>query len=406
VKVPLLVAIAVAAWFAASMLVVGGDEGPADVTVDASAAEGEPGSEAGEILFVRNASTPFDPYLKDRANRAFIREHYTRMRGYPPFFDSSLRWAPPTHFYADLYAVYPSDRSERRLVNRHPNWILRDGAGQPLYVPFACDGSTCPAYAADPGNRAYRRYWIAHARRDLREGYRGVFIDNVNMLMRVGAGSGEEVAPIDPRTGEPMTLHDWQRYVAAFTRRIRAKLRGAEIVHNSIWFAEPRSEAVSRATRAADYVELERGFTDRGVLDDEDGSTYRSLLEHVDWIHSQGAAVMLEPYDLDAGLREFELANYFLVNEGSDMIASDFQANPDDWWPGWDTDLGAALGPRFEIEGGILRRDFENGLVLVNPPGSTEHRIAVPGSYTNLDGAPVGEVVLGSGEGAVLRGPA
>ena len=403
VKLPLFVALAVATAFAVVLLALGKDEGSADVTVGASAGGARPMPDAGHLRFVRNAGSPFDPYLR-RSNAKFMREHYWRMRGYPPFFDKALKWAPPTHFYTDLYAVYPSDRSERRLFEKHPDWILRDEAGQPLYVPFACEGGTCPAYAADPGNRAYQRYWIAHTLRDLEKGYAGVFIDNVNMIMRVGVGTGEEVAPIDPRTGSPMTLEDWQGYVAGFTKRIKSKLpRKAEIVHNSIWFSE-QSESVRKATRAADVIELERGFTDEGILDDEDGSLYREFLAHVDWIHSQGRAILLEPYDLDARLREFELANYFLVNEGKDMIASDFQANPDDWWPGWDTDLGAAFGPRATLEGGILRRDFENGLVLVNPPGSPEQRVAVPGSYTNLDGAPVSEVVLGPAEGAVLRG--
>ena len=408
-KLPLLVALALAIAFSVASLALDRGEESADITLDAAATTAAAGtgvSDAGEIRFVRNASSEFDPYLSDRGSRPFMREHYWRMRGYPPYFDRSLKWAPATHFYADLYAVYPSDRSERRLFEKHPGWILRDEAGQPLYVPFACENGSCPAYAADPGNRKYQRYWIAHARRDLDRGYAGVFIDNVNMLMRVGDGSGEEVAPIDPRTGTQMRLDDWQRYVARFTSRIRAELRRAEIVHNSIWFAEPRSDAVRRAARAADLVELERGFSDPGILEDQDGSTYRSFLEHVDWIHSLRRAVMLEPYDLDARLREFELANYFLVNEGGDMIVSDFEANPDDWWAGWDTDLGAALGPRVELESGILRRDFENGIVLVNPPGSSEQRIAVPSGYTNMDGAPVEEVVLAPSDGSVLVGSA
>ena len=118
------------------------------------------------------------------------------------------------------------------------------------------------------------------------------------MIMRVSDGLGVEIPPVDPRTGEPMTLADWQRYVAEFTERIRDELPEAEITHNAIWFAE-RSPAVRRQLEAADYVELERGFTDSGIAG-SDGSAYDSFLEYVDWVHGLGRPVLLEPFDLDA----------------------------------------------------------------------------------------------------------
>ena len=33
------------------------------------------------------------------------------------------------------------------------------------------------------------------------KGYKGIFVDDVNLAFNVGNGAGQTVAPIDPRTG-------------------------------------------------------------------------------------------------------------------------------------------------------------------------------------------------------------
>jgi len=360
------------------------------------------GSAAGRVRFVRNARTDFDPFIlgADKSQRSFIRTHYWRLRGYPPTSDTALGWAPPVHFYSDLYALYPSNSSDRGVIERHPDWILRNAEGNPLYVPFECSDGTCAAYAADPGNPQWRAHWIRDAHRQLRKGYRGVFIDNVNLLMRVSDGDGTEIAPIDPRTGQAMTELDWRGYVADFTRRIRRDLSRAEIVHNAIWFADQSDPAAWREIAAADLIELERGFSEPALIDG-DGSAYADLLAYVDLVHSRGTSVLLEPYDLDPSTRLFELASYFLVNAGRDAIASDYEADPGDWWPGWEAKLGAPLGPRY-FQGAVLRRDFERGVALVNPPGGAEQTVSLGGTYLDLEGVSAEQVTLGPGEGAVL----
>ncbi|HYU61735.1 MAG TPA: putative glycoside hydrolase [Solirubrobacterales bacterium] len=408
-RLVLLAGLAIVAAMALAVVTLSGDreeaEQPAAVALPGAGAPrpSASGDAAGQVRFLRDAESDFDPYLLDSTpeQRSFMRDHYWRLRGYPPTSDAALDWAPPIHFYADLYALYPGDPADRRLIEEHPQWILRDAQGRRLYVPFDCSGGTCPAYAADPGSAGWRAEWIARARAELEKGYAGVFIDNVNMVMRVGDGLGQEVAPLDPRTGEAMTLADWQGYVAAFVREIRDAFPRAEIVHNVIWFAK-RSPAVRSEIEAADYVELERGFSDTGIADRQ---AYSSLLDYVDWVHSLGSSMILEPYDLDDQRRLFELASYFLINEGGDAIASDFEADPGSWWPGWETDLGSPQSPRGRV-GGILRRDFERGIVLVNPPGAPQQSFSLPEGYVDLDGAPVETITLGPAQGAILLGAA
>src|ERR1017187_2962888 len=101
----------------------------------------------GVVHFVGGANSAFDKYTlhQDPTYGAFLRRHMWRMVVYSPYFDDKTRWYPNGWTYDDAYAIYPSSS----LGVRHPEWILRDGAGHRLYIPFACAGGTCPQYAGD-----------------------------------------------------------------------------------------------------------------------------------------------------------------------------------------------------------------------------------------------------------------
>jgi Hypothetical glycosyl hydrolase family 15 len=372
---------------------------------------GQDDAAAGELRFLRNATSSFDPALvaaeNDPGLQDFWRNHYWRMRGYAPFFDShtfngSPAWTPPpTHFYRDLYAIYNNANGERTIV-RHPDWVLRDDEGERLYIQYRCSRGTCPQYAADVGNPAFRSHWISQARATLSEGYAGIHIDDVNLAMKVSNGAGTFTRPIDPRTGAPMTDADWRRYVAEFTEEIRAAFPNAEIVHNAIWFVGDDVPEVARAVAAADYVELERGASDPNLAPGSGRFGFETFLAHIDWLHDRGAGVIFEPYELNESRRQLELGVYFLTAAGDDAIASSFEADQDNWWPGWEADLGPPEGER-ETWNGLLRRDFADGLVLVNPPGSPSRSVTLEGDYEDLDGEPVESISLPERAGIVLR---
>ena len=63
----------------------------------------------------------------------------------------------------------------------------------------------------------------------------------------------------------------------------------------------------------------------------------------------------------------FNLAAALLVNNGNDLVSTESWEliGPDEFWSGFRTDLGSALGPR-RVEGGVIRRDFTRGVVLMN----------------------------------------
>jgi putative glycosyl hydrolase-like family 15 (GHL15) protein len=348
---------------------------------------------------VKIASSGFDRYTTapTATTQQWMRDHYWRMVTFAPYFDTRLRWYPDASVYKDLYAVYPGQAT----ITAHPDWVLRDATGAPLYIPYGCGGGTCPQYAGDVGNPAFRAAWIAQAVATVARGYRGLFVDDVNMAMMVSDGTGRHVAPQDPRTGAPMTLADWRDDVATFTEDIRAALPGVEIVHNQVWFFAPVTDpAVERAIAAADLINVERGFNDAGIRGGSGQFGFDTLLGYLDALHARGKGAILQSSAISG--RDYALAAYFLVATERDGFAHGSRSLPDDWWPGWDVALGAPVGARYAWAG-LVRRDFARGLVLVNPPDRAPQTVALVGAWRGLDGQPVTSVTLGAGEGIVLQ---
>jgi Hypothetical glycosyl hydrolase family 15 len=358
------------------------------------------GPDTGTVKLARPAESDFDRHTLGPSPdaQAFMRQRFWRMRTYAPYFDQRLAWYPDAWTYRDLYAVY----RDGDLAAEHPEWILRDGNGNKLYIPFDCGGGSCTQYAGDIGDPAFRAHWIARAKEQAAR-YRGIFVDDVNLEPRVSDGKGDQRMPIDQRTGRTMTEADWRRYVAEFTERIRAAMPDKEIVHNALWFAGHDDQFVRRQLEAASHIEVERGVNDPGLTGGGGPFGYETLLRHIDWLHARGKGVILDSYADTRPEVEYELASYFLVANGNDGVGLSWHTAPGDWWPGYDVRLGAPLGERYEWRG-LLRRDFESGFVLVNQPGRAPASVDLgPGAFD-----PAGEaraaVTLGAAEGAVVAG--
>ena len=357
------------------------------------------GPESGKVRFVQENDSAFDrfTYAPDAGQREWMRTHYDRMKTYSGYFDSRTSWFTNAWAYKDLYAIYKKDTA---LLAQHPDWVLKAPGGSKLYIPWGCGGGTCPQYAADIGNPDFRAAWIAEARATMSQGYRGLFIDDVNMEFRVGDGNGDEVAPIDPRTGQTMTEAAWRRYVADFVVEVRAALPGVEIAHNPIWFSGHDDPDVARALLAADVIDLERGVNDDGLTAGGGQFGYETLLAHVDWLQARGKAVVFDSYTRTQAGAEYNLASYFLVNESRDGFRTNYRTTPEDWWTGYDVNLGAATGERFKWNG-LLRRNFERGYVLVNQPGRATQTVLTAGGE-GPDGAARPTVSLPGASGAVV----
>jgi hypothetical protein len=376
------------------------EESPA---VDSAETAVEPGP--GGVRFVKRTDTGFDRYTTAATPsfRTWMREHFYRAEVWSPYFDDKTDWYPQGLLSRNLYAIY---RHDATTMEEHPEWVLRDETGEPLYIPWDCAGGVCPQYAGDVGSPEFRQAWIQEARDVQARGYQGLWIDDVNLEFRVSDGTGQFRAPIDPRTGRTMTEEDWRRYVVEFVEQVRAAFPDAEILHNSIWFAahdEPAADAhVRRQVLAADYINLERGVNDAGLTGGTGPFSLTALLEHIDDVQASGRAVVLDSFDDSEAGREYNLAAYFLITRGRDGIGL-AQMTPDNWWPMFDVQLGTPEGERRTWEG-VLRRDFADGLVLLNEPGAPTRTLVLDKAMRTSDGELTTTVTLGPAEGVVLRG--
>jgi Hypothetical glycosyl hydrolase family 15 len=368
-----------------------------------SVAQAAPG-DAGRVRFVKEANSAFDSYVRapTAPQAQWMRDHYFRQKTYAPFFDSRTSWYRNAWTYRDAYAIYTDGRSS--VPSQHPDWVLKDERGRRLYIPWGCANGTCPQYAGDIGNPAFRRWWIDGAIRTVRNGYRGLFVDDVNLYFSVSDGSGDHTAPIDPRTGREMTEPSWRNYMADFvqqiSREVRAAVPGVEIAHNPVWFAGHSDPDIARALLAADYVNLERGVSDN--LSRGDGRFgIETFFGHVDWLHEHGKAVVYDSYADTEQSAEYNLAAYFLTAGQRDGFRTDYRSTPSNWWSGYNVELGAPHGPRHHWNG-LIRRDFENGFVLVNEPQSPARTIDLPPGARGPDGAARPSTTLPAASGRVV----
>ena len=389
------IALALAALAAS---ITGATASPALAATDAT-------GRTGEVRFVKRMTPEFDRHVvgTSAAQQAWMNDKFWRTEVFTPFFDGMTSWYGKGWVYKDLYAIHTGSG----LAARRPEWVLRSAAGKNLFIPWGCGGGTCPQLAADITSPAFRAAWIADLKASLARGYKGAWIDDVNLEMRVGDGNGNAVAPYSPALGRTMTADDWREAVASFTEQIRREIPDQELLHNSIWYAgqgagRDRNADVQRQIASADYINVERGFNDGGLTGGTGEWSARELLAFIDRVHAKGKGVIIDAFDNSLAGAEYSLANYLLINTGRDGVG-EISAAPDAWWKGWDTDLGTASSARYDWQG-LMRRDFAGGLVLVNEPQAPARTVTLPQPMTTIDGRTVTSVTLSAGRGAVLFG--
>ena len=369
----------------------------------------------GHINFYKHTTSGDDSYTADPSpsDVLFMNTHWSRLLSFSGYWDNKLSWFRNAWMYADAYALYtdPNNAFYAQLIQSHPDWILHDAQGNPLYINAGCGGGTCPQYAANLSDpNGFRAWWIQEVRLCLNHNppYKGLFIDDVNLdLSRISDGYGNATAPVDPRTGSPMTGSAWKSYFADFLQQVRAAFPHLEIVHNSIWVLDWTDSNIQREIQAADWINLERGVNDPGLTGGNGYWSLYRLLSFIGNIHQNGRGVILDgeaPSSNSDAAREYSAAFYFLISTGADLIGDSSQS-PSHWWSGFDTNLGKAATPAYVWQN-LWRRDFAGGMALVNPPGSDAVVVTLPAPFTRVDGSVVNSVRLGPAEGAILKSAA
>ena len=284
-----------------------------------------------------------------------MRAHYWRMRTYAPYFDSRLSWSSKAWVYQSAYGILPGSSVD----TQHPEWILRDAAGNKLYIPDGCSSGKCTQYAGDIGNPAYRQWWIDQSRAKLAMGYAGIYVDDVNLYRKVSNGLGQAVAPIDPRTGAVLTEPTWQRYLGDHMQGVRAAFPTAEIVHNAIWYAGDthRRPAARPPRRQPDQPRARRQRRRRHGRDRQVELAVAAGLRRPS--PGRGPRGRLRrrrrprPPAASTGSPRTSWSRRAVTALGNNQGGT-----PTDWWTGYDVDLGTPLAGRY-LWNGLIRRDFD-----------------------------------------------
>jgi hypothetical protein len=362
--------------------------------------EAPAGNATGQVRLIKDADSSFD--LQDtQANSAWINENFSRMLTYSSWFDKNLGWYTRAMAYDDAYAIYPGSA----LAKEHPGWIATDALGAKLYIPWGCSGGSCPQYAADISNAAYRAHWISELKSTLAQGYAGVFVDDVDTWANTSNGIGTLLAPIDHNTGLPMTDAVWRSYLAKFMEELRSALPGYEIMQNQVWYkgGGPHNVYVASMLRNADWTMIEHGVTDGGITGGTGEFSLYHLLSYVNEVHALGTAVDIGGDANNIPSMEYTLAGYFLVNDGKDLVQVSDSQGVSNLWPGWKVSLGEAQESWTRAANGLFDRDFSRGVVYLNEPGASTKTITLPAPMLNSSGETVTSVTLGPKTAAVLR---
>ncbi len=273
-----------------------------------------------------------------QADKDFEVAHWDDIEGW---LDIEPTYHPSVFRYNDMLQIYVGSS----IATQHPDWILKTASGG--YAMYNTH------YMADIGNAAYQDFKAAECAAFIAKGFDGIKADDVNL------DKVNNTSAIDPRTpGQTLTLANYQKYWVQLMTKIKTKVKaakpGAGVAHNSLWWASGAD--VDKCIAQADLYQLERGFNDPNYTP----AKILQVWAFVDKLHSMGVAAIHLSEAGGTQAAHFNYACGLLSNNGHDRVYG-VGWKPEAWDPIYDTDLGAALGPRFLVSGNLWRRNFKLG---------------------------------------------
>jgi len=294
--------------------------------------------------------------------------------------------------------VLPTGVGYRYANAHHPEWFLKDTSGR--RVRWA---SWPHSWQMDVGSASYQRTWARNVAADVRRhGWDGVFIDGIARTMQYPWYLDGRVLAKYPGPD------DYARATTSFLRRVGPSLRHRrQLVFGNIndatlplwrqWLGYLSGTSKEWWTKAS----RNRG---EGFLTDDDWRYQMRLLQEAQARGKGFVAITYSTAD-DVAAMEYARASFLLFERGR-RSAFAFSAGcvTEPAARYWRADLGAPRGaPR--AAGGIWRRRFAGGLVVVNPSSSLTLNAALGATYVKLDGSRVAAVALPPHTGFVLRKP-
>jgi hypothetical protein len=276
----------------------------------------------------------------------------------------------------------------------HPEWFLKDTSGRRV------NWADWPHYwQMDVGSRGYQGTWARNVARELRRRrWDGIFVDGISRTMQYPWYLNGRVLAKYPGP------NDYARANTRFLRRVGPALRRRYLVVGNI--NDATLGLWRRWVRFTSGVSKEwwtKSSANRGagMLTGGDWAYQTRLLREAQARHKIFIAITYGPAD-DGPAIDYARASFLLFARGAKSAFS--YAPPcgvEPSTPRWRADVGAPSGPPVE-SGGVWRRQFANGLVLVNPTSSATVTVPLEGPYVQPNGSVVTSVVLGPHTGVTL----
>src|SRR5689334_14727099 len=116
-------------------------------------------SDPGCVHFEWKTSSSTDQFTNapTSAQQQWFQTHMYRIMGYNGYWNYRLSWFPQSWFYQDSSGLYQGSA----IVSQHPEWILRNQQGAPLFINWACSNGSCPQFVPDYSNESFRQWWIS-----------------------------------------------------------------------------------------------------------------------------------------------------------------------------------------------------------------------------------------------------
>lgn len=279
----------------------------------------------------------------------------------------------------------------------HPEWFLKDTIGR--RVNWA---SWPHSWQMDVGSRSYQRAWARGVARDLRRrGWDGVFVDGISRTMQYPWYLNGRVLAKYPGP------NDYTRAMTGFLRHVGPALRRRHLVVGNIndatlplwrrWIGFTSGVSKEWWTKSS----VNRGV---GMLTGADWAYQTELLREAQARHKVFIAIAYGPSD-DVAAMDYARASFLLFAQGSrSALSYSPWCSPEPAAPYWRADVGAPAGPATQL-GSVWRREFANGVVVVNPTSSSTVTVPLGASYVGPNGSLVTAVVLGPHSGLTLRKP-
>ena len=279
-----------------------------------------------------------------------------------------------------------------QIVTAHPNWFVRDAAGNPISPGGAQYSGN---YIMDVGNPAYQQYCLAHATAlAKKDGFDGIYFDDLSAVLAWNFPAGHT-------TPQYTTDAAWQ--AATYSMIAYA---GAQSHANGLLAVGNIGGAWTTPGLWAKWTAPLDGSEEEGWTDPADHYYWAAQLANSAWSQANGKYLILHAHGATETANTFGLASMMLVAAGnaSYSTANSNYTSAESWYPEYNTaqSLGAPTGTYTKLASGVYERWFTGGVVLVNPSGSTQTMHLAGGTYSGSRLASASGVTLGAWSGLIL----